>query len=247
MGYVFHNLNRLPQLDQTRQSTFELHWQNTAFLSTFRRMRASMTFSPNSTKTRQTIISILVFEYFSYKFSIYCVTDGPNDCRRHNGNLVLYFRRFTGCHGRLSPNHCSDALDGNATGLAVNNRRHWNAWLWWVTFQIHFKSKLEILIFSTFCFCVFFLLGLSVVTYYCFARFKFLKEHPPTEATVVTNFSKLLEKWGKEKDTWLYSGIITAVILVIILLIVLVLRERIVIAIALVKEGSKYGIFSLAH
>lgn len=75
----------------------------------------------------------------------------------------------------------------------------------------------------------------------------YLKKNPPTETTIVTNISKLLESWAREKNTWLYSGIAAAVFLVIILLIVLVLRKRIVIAIALVKEGSKYGTFSPDH
>lgn len=68
-----------------------------------------------------------------------------------------------------------------------------------------------------------------------------MKNHPPTETTIITNLSKLVEKWNKDKNAWLAAGIITAIALIVILLIVLVLRKRIVIAIALVKEGSKYA------
>lgn len=78
------------------------------------------------------------------------------------------------------------------------------------------------------------------MTFYCFKRFKDLRDHPPTETTIVTNVSKLLESWNKSEKLWLYTGIVAAVLFVIILLVVLVLRKRIVIAIALVKEGSKY-------
>lgn len=70
-------------------------------------------------------------------------------------------------------------------------------------------------------------------------RYIDLRKHPPTETTIVTNVSKLLESWNKDKQLWLYGGIASAIVLIIILLIVLVLRKRIVIAIALVKEGSK--------
>lgn len=72
----------------------------------------------------------------------------------------------------------------------------------------------------------------------------YLKNNPPTDQTIVTNVSKFVEKWKKEKNTWLGFGIVAAVVLFIILLIVLVLRKRIKIAIALVKEGSKYEIKS---
>lgn len=75
--------------------------------------------------------------------------------------------------------------------------------------------------------------------YFCFTRYIYLKKHPPTETTIITNVSKIFEKWSKNQNFWLYSGIVIAVILVIVLLVILVLRKRIVIAIALVKEGSK--------
>lgn len=41
-------------------------------------------------------------------------------------------------------------------------------------------------------------------------------------------------------DTWLYFGIILSVLFVVLFLVVLVLRKRIAIATALVKEGSKW-------
>lgn len=77
-------------------------------------------------------------------------------------------------------------------------------------------------------------------TYYSFKQYKNLKDRPPTEVNVHTNLSLVFDTWLQDKNTWLYLGIAAAVVLVIILLVVLVLRKRIVIAIALVKEGSKY-------
>lgn len=79
----------------------------------------------------------------------------------------------------------------------------------------------------------------STATYYCFEQYIYWKG-TATDTVVVTNLSKLFESLSRNKYTWLSSGIISAVLLVVILLIVLVLRKRIVIAIALVKEGSKY-------
>lgn len=84
----------------------------------------------------------------------------------------------------------------------------------------------------------------STATYYCFVQYIYWKG-TATDTIVVTNLSKLFESLSRNKYTWLSSGIISAVLLVVILLIVLVLRKRIVIAIALVKEGSKYVFHSL--
>lgn len=79
-----------------------------------------------------------------------------------------------------------------------------------------------------------------VGTYYCFKQYSYLRNRPPTDKNINTNIKLLLDSWTQEPKFWLYLGIATAVILVIIFLVVLVLRKRIVIAIALVKEGSKY-------
>lgn len=68
----------------------------------------------------------------------------------------------------------------------------------------------------------------------------YLKNRPPTDTNINTNLSLWLDTLVQNPKFWLYTGIGAAVVLVIVLLIVLVLRKRIVIAIALVKEGSKY-------
>lgn len=67
-----------------------------------------------------------------------------------------------------------------------------------------------------------------------------MKNRPPTDVNVNTNLSLLVDTWLQKPEFWMYTGIAAAVLLVIIFLVVLVLRKRIVIAIALVKEGSKY-------
>lgn len=76
-------------------------------------------------------------------------------------------------------------------------------------------------------------------TYYSFKQYVYLRDRSPTDVNVNTNLSLLFDTWLQNKNTWLAFGIIAAILLLIILLVVLVLRKRIVIAIALVKEGSK--------
>lgn len=67
-----------------------------------------------------------------------------------------------------------------------------------------------------------------------------LKRTNNPETIIATNLSKLADSWLGKANTWLVLSIISGVSLIIILLVILVLRKRIVIAIALVKEGSKY-------
>lgn len=76
--------------------------------------------------------------------------------------------------------------------------------------------------------------------YYSATQYIYLNNNPPTERpNAVTNLSALASNYLQDKTTWLVILIITSVLLIIILLVVLVLRKRIIIAIALVKEGSK--------
>lgn len=73
----------------------------------------------------------------------------------------------------------------------------------------------------------------------------YLRDRPPTDVNVNSNLSLWIDTLLQKPNTWLYAGIVLAVVLIIMLLVVLVLRKRIVIAIALVKEGSKYVQFEL--
>lgn len=54
------------------------------------------------------------------------------------------------------------------------------------------------------------------------------------------NIASLVNEYLAKKETWLVLSIISGIVFLIIALIVIFLRKRIVIAIALVKEGSKY-------
>lgn len=76
--------------------------------------------------------------------------------------------------------------------------------------------------------------------YYSATQYIYLNNNPPTERpNAATNLSAVASNYLQDKTTWLVILIITSVLLIIILLVVLVLRKRIIIAIALVKEGSK--------
>lgn len=77
-------------------------------------------------------------------------------------------------------------------------------------------------------------------TYFSIKQYIYLKNRPPTDVNVNSNLSLLVDTWFSKPNTWLYISIAAAIVLIIIFLVVLVLRKRIVIAIALVKEGSKY-------
>ncbi|XP_055533515.1 choline transporter-like 2 isoform X1 [Wyeomyia smithii] len=76
--------------------------------------------------------------------------------------------------------------------------------------------------------------------YYSYDQYQYISKHPvENHVNVSPNLSSLIQSWFKSDQTWLWILIILAIILVVLLLVILVLRKRIVIAIALVKEGSK--------
>lgn len=59
------------------------------------------------------------------------------------------------------------------------------------------------------------------------------------------NIASLANEYLAKKETWLVLSIICGIVFLIIFLIVIFLRKRIVIAIALVKEGSKYVVWTV--
>ncbi|XP_063707437.1 choline transporter-like 2 isoform X3 [Culicoides brevitarsis] len=81
------------------------------------------------------------------------------------------------------------------------------------------------------------LLGTGV--YFSYLKYDYLKDNAPERAPPTTNISALLESYLLMKETWLYMLIALAVLLIVIVLAIIILRKRIVIAVALVKEGSK--------
>lgn len=76
--------------------------------------------------------------------------------------------------------------------------------------------------------------------YLSYVRFAYLKEHPVILQESQTNLSAIVRSFISLKETWLAILIITGIVLIIILLALIFLRKRIVIAIALIKEGSKW-------
>uniref|UniRef100_A0A182S7M0 Choline transporter-like protein n=1 Tax=Anopheles maculatus TaxID=74869 RepID=A0A182S7M0_9DIPT len=78
--------------------------------------------------------------------------------------------------------------------------------------------------------------------YYSFREYQKIRANPvAAHVNVSPNLSSLVNSWFKSDQTWLGILIVLSVILIVLLLVVLVLRKRIVIAIALVKEGSNNG------
>ncbi|XP_035919880.1 CTL-like protein 2 isoform X4 [Anopheles stephensi] len=82
--------------------------------------------------------------------------------------------------------------------------------------------------------------ALSYGVYYSFREYQKIRANPvAAHVNVSPNLSSLVSSWFKSDQVWLWILIVLSVMLVVLLLVVLVLRKRIVIAIALVKEGSK--------
>ncbi|XP_037044636.1 choline transporter-like 2 isoform X2 [Bradysia coprophila] len=82
------------------------------------------------------------------------------------------------------------------------------------------------------------LVMLGFATFYSVTKFIQLRDNP-VEVMGGYNIASLVNEYLAKKETWLVLSIISGVVLLIIFLIVIFLRKRIVIAIALVKEGSK--------
>ncbi|XP_008190433.1 choline transporter-like 2 isoform X2 [Tribolium castaneum] len=70
-----------------------------------------------------------------------------------------------------------------------------------------------------------------------FTTVKYIELKNKTDEDVETN--NIFESYATKKDTWLVLLIICSIVLAIVLLMMIFLRKRIVLAIALVKEGSK--------
>lgn len=82
---------------------------------------------------------------------------------------------------------------------------------------------------------------LSVVSAVYFTAAKYIELKDQTDSTTTQNDNQnVFESYATKKDTWLVLLIIASIVLAIVLLILIFLRKRIILAIALVKEGSKY-------
>lgn len=69
--------------------------------------------------------------------------------------------------------------------------------------------------------------------------YSYFYSFPDYNATATTNIYSLVRKWLNQHETWMWIMVLLCIILAILLLVVIFLRKRIVIAIALIKEGSK--------
>ncbi|XP_013780971.2 choline transporter-like protein 2 isoform X1 [Limulus polyphemus] len=83
--------------------------------------------------------------------------------------------------------------------------------------------------------CVTGLLGFGC--YYSVKKYMSLEDQPGSDAAF--SFTTNLKSYLALRDTWLAFAIISGVLLTILLLLLIFLRKRILIAIALIKEGSR--------
>lgn len=83
-------------------------------------------------------------------------------------------------------------------------------------------------------------MNLFSAVYYSAKEYKYRKDHPATKQQ--EEEANVFESYLLLKETWLVFLIASAVVLGIILLTLVFLRKRIMLAIALIREGSRYVI-----
>lgn len=76
--------------------------------------------------------------------------------------------------------------------------------------------------------------------YWSQKQYRYLLANPPLRPAAGTNLQAIFSNYLQSKTTWLVILIVVSIVTVVLLLVLLVLRKRINIAIALVKEGSKW-------
>lgn len=87
---------------------------------------------------------------------------------------------------------------------------------------------------------IFFYFRLSITgVYYSYRQWMYFNDNPVDRYNLQPNLKSLVNSYFVKADTWLYILIASSIALTIILLFVILFRKRIVIAIALIKEGSK--------
>lgn len=75
--------------------------------------------------------------------------------------------------------------------------------------------------------------------YYSYRQWMYFNNNPVDRYNLQPNLKSLINSYFVKADTWLYILIASSIALTIVLLFVILFRKRIVIAIALIKEGSK--------
>ncbi|XP_026323831.1 CTL-like protein 2 isoform X3 [Hyposmocoma kahamanoa] len=83
---------------------------------------------------------------------------------------------------------------------------------------------------------LFALLGFSL--YLVYKNYEYYRAHP-VSLQQTTNLKGYAESWLTKASTWMVILIILAIVTLLLLLIIIFLRSRIVVAIALIREGSK--------
>lgn len=76
--------------------------------------------------------------------------------------------------------------------------------------------------------------------YYSYRQWMYFNDNPVDRYNLQPNLKSLINSYFVKADTWLYILIASSIALTIVLLFVILFRKRIVIAIALIKEGSKW-------
>ena len=80
------------------------------------------------------------------------------------------------------------------------------------------------------------LLGVGI--YFCYAKYEEL-ENKGVDDSIEWKFTTNLDSFSNSKKFWLAAGIILSIVFIVLFLIILVLRKRINLAIALIKEASR--------
>lgn len=75
--------------------------------------------------------------------------------------------------------------------------------------------------------------------YFSYQQYDLYKKNPVERYNLQPNLKSQINQYFVESTTWLYILIGVSVIFALILLFIIVFRKRIVLAIALIKEGSK--------
>lgn len=115
----------------------------------------------------------------------------------------------------------------------------------WIAAVMVWFSLLGVLVLLSFCTTYVYYWNKNITTslflgvYFTNSKYQYYKSN--VDATEES--SGVFNKYLSNKNLWLTFLIISATVLAIIVLILLFLRKRIVLAIALIKEGSKYALF----
>lgn len=145
-------------------------------------------------------------------------------CRRFNQFLVEDPDWYWNCRGCMRNLHCYFAMDCRCNDLAVADRSCGTAQYRYIINNIIWIF-LPITRFRCF---------VCTGVYFTTRKYIELKNNP-----ITSDSTNMLQSYLTKKNTWLTLLIILSILLGVTLIMLIFLRKRIVLAIALVKEGSK--------